>query len=184
MSPIKPELVSDEQRTEVVWRARANRLSQRPVVNESRKDAFPVVVLGLDDEYYAVRLSDVAEVLPPIQPTPVPGAAAIFAGVINVHGEIRPVIDLRRLLDVGIVQDEDSARVIMLRSSGRELGLRVGTVEQIRWLGLQEIQSTGDVHQAGNRSLTSRYVGGWTKDLLMLLNTETLFGELDTGGTN
>ncbi len=67
------------------------------------------MVLGIGAERYAVELRDVEEVLPPVRATPVPGAAAVFAGVINVHGEIRPVMDLRRLLGMDAVRQWRSA---------------------------------------------------------------------------
>ncbi|MGD0134028.1 MAG: chemotaxis protein CheW [Bryobacteraceae bacterium] len=119
---------------EAVWQERALRLSQRPVSAGPAQNAFPVLVLGVAKERYGIHLPDVAEVLPVMHPTPVPGAAAVFAGVINVHGEIRPVIDLRRFLGMQAAE-EGHARVILLRKDGRELGLQIDSVEHIRWIG-------------------------------------------------
>jgi chemotaxis signal transduction protein len=169
---------SDRQQMETVWRERAKRLSQRTVFAEVAQNALPVLVLGIGKERYAIDLPDVIEVLPPVRITPVPGAAAVFAGVINVHGEIRPVIDLRRLLGMEAVRDGDLARVILLRREGREMGLQIETVEQIRWIGTGEMQAAGN----GDRG-SSHYIKGSTNDLLMLLNTQALFGELQTGVT-
>jgi chemotaxis signal transduction protein len=115
----------------------------------------------------------VAEILPPVRITPVPGAAAAFAGVVNVHGEIRPAIDLRRLLGIGTTENGNPARVILLRREGREMGLQVDSVEQIEWIG------TGDQESASQHT-SSKYVRRSTKDLLMLLSTEELFAELNT----
>ena len=158
---------------------------------ELEQNAFPVLVLGIGKERYGIELPDVAEVLPPIRPTPVPGAAADFAGVINVHGEIRPVIDLRRYLGIrpGIQTGQTGiqagmagaetfrsgapARVILLRKEGRELGLQIDSVEQIRWIASGELQSG-----ANSCAERSRHIKGSTRDLLMLLSTETLFAEL------
>ena len=136
---------------EAVWRERADRLSQRPVIAGAGQNASPVIVLGIGKERYGIDLPDVAEVLPPVRATPVPGAAAVFAGVINVHGEIRPVIDLRRLL--GHPDDRSGAktrsadrlaRVILLRRDGREMGLQIDSVEQIRWIGAGDLQAAGN----------------------------------------
>jgi purine-binding chemotaxis protein CheW len=168
---------------EAVWRERALRLSQRPVSAGPAQNAFPVLVLGIAKERYGIPLPDVAEVLPLVRPTPVPGAPAVFAGVINVHGEIRPVIDLKRLL--GMETDEDGpGRVILLRKDGRELGLRVDGVEHIRWIATGEF-GAGKLDAAGNgEAERSRHIQGSTKDLLMLLSTEALFAELLVGVTN
>jgi len=175
------ELRSSQQSMEAVWFARAKRLSHRARLDRAGLDALPVVVLGLGKERYGIDLPDVAEVFPPLRPTRVPGTAAMFAGVINVHGEIRPVIDLRRLLGIDSVTDAAQkagfTRVILLRRNGREIGLQIDTVEQIRWVGSEE-SGLGDQASAANPQI-SIYIKGSTKDLLMILRTEALFAELD-----
>ena len=73
-----------------------------------------------------------------------PERPQVFAGVINLHGEIRPVLDLRRFLDIA-VEEGVPARVILLRKDGRELGLQVDSVEEVRWIGAGDLQSHGIV---------------------------------------
>jgi purine-binding chemotaxis protein CheW len=165
----------EQRRMEAVWRARADRLSHRPVATEAGQDFRPVMVLGIGMERYGIELSDVQEVLPPVRATPVPGAAAMFSGVINVQGEIRPVMDLRLLLGMDALRAGDRPRVIVLFKEGRQMGLQIDSVEQIRWIGSRDLQSDGN-------SGRSRYIQGSTKDLLMLIDTEALFAELRTGG--
>jgi chemotaxis signal transduction protein len=165
-----------QQRMETVWRERANRLSQRPALAE--ENLWPVIVLGIGKERYGVDLSDVAEVLAPLRATPVPGAPPMFSGVINVHGEIRPVIDLQRLLSTETLSNGNLARVILLRRGGRELGLRIDSVEEIRRIGPGDLQTAGTGEPA-----YSRHIKGSTTDLLMLLSTEALFAELHIGVT-
>jgi purine-binding chemotaxis protein CheW len=176
--------VTAASQVEAVWRARAKRLSERPVSAETRHNAVPVLILAMSKERYAVDLPDVIEVLAPVRPTPVPGTAAVFAGVINVHGEIRPVLDLRRLLGMpapGLEMGGSGplARVILLRRNGRELGLQIDGVEQIRWIG------PGELERAGTGAMASSpYIKGTTRDLLMLLSTAALFAELHISELN
>ena len=158
----------------MVWRARAERLSQRPVAIEAGLDFRPVIILGIGAERYGVELQDVAEVLPPVCITPVPGAGVIFAGVINLHGEIRPVMDLRRLLGMDALPGGGRPRVIVLSKAGRQMGLQVDSVEQVRWIGFRDLQ-------LDENSGRSRYITGSTKDLIALINAEALFAELQTG---
>ena len=166
----------DRKQIEAVWRQRAGRLSQRPALAGAGQAGAPVIVLGLGKNRYGINLPDVAEVLAPVRPTAVPGAPSIFSGVINVHGEIRPVIDLKRWLGIESPPSRDLVRVILLRRKGRELGLQVDSVEQIRWIGPEDLQP------AGNGNLGSdKQIQGTTKDMLRLLNTEGLFDELQTG---
>lgn len=184
-----------QQRLESVWRRRADRLARRPVLEEAARDGRQVIVLGIGDERYGIDFPDVAEVLPPVLVTPVPGAAALFAGVVNLRGEIRPVIDLRTLLGIGAATGNgNGSRVILLRRDGREMGLRADTVERIGWIraGDKESAAGGETgvpgaesinEDAASRRRLSKYVATSTSDLLMLLSTEALFAELDTGVT-
>jgi chemotaxis signal transduction protein len=170
-------LQSPQQLMEAVWRERANRLSRRPVLRGSGPNALPVIVLGIGKERYGIYLQDVAEVLLPVLATRVPGAPAFVSGVINVHGEILPVLDLMRLLGIETARNGDLVRVILLRKEGRMMGLQIDSVEQIRWIGSEDLS----LAEADAGSV--RYSKGSTKDLLILLNTEALFEELPKGAT-
>lgn len=164
------------ERMETVWRERAQRLSLRPNLLGAGQNALPIVVVGIGEERYGLAIADVAEVFPPLRPTPVPGAPAAFSGVINVHGEIRPVLDLRRVLGIAAAETARNGalqRVILLRKDGREMGLQIDSVEQIRWILSSELES------AGQGEAVSGHVRASTKDMLMLLNTEALFARLD-----
>ena len=172
-------LESEQERMEAVWRKRAVRLSRRPLAARAAQNDVKVMVLEIGDERYGIELADVAEVLPPSQVTPVPGAPPFFSGVVNVHGEIRPVADLKRLLGIEAAGNDDLARVILLRKEGREMGLRVDRVEQIRSVASGELQSAG----GRNAGLSARYLKGLTQDALMLISTEALFAELLKGTT-
>jgi purine-binding chemotaxis protein CheW len=172
----------DRQEMEAVWRSRADRLSKRPAFDKDEQGTLQVIVVRLGKELYGIDLPDVAEVLPPVRATPVPGAASVFAGAINVHGEIRPVIDLGRLLGIETIGNTDPRRVILLRKEGRELGLQIDSVEQIRQIERQDDSKTTGENICPTISdyISSKFIRSSTNDLLMLLSTEALFAELDT----
>ncbi len=54
-----------------------------------------LVVFGLDDRRFALRLAAVERVLPAVEIVPLPQVPAIVRGVINVEGRIIPVVDIR-----------------------------------------------------------------------------------------
>jgi chemotaxis signal transduction protein len=169
---MSPEMKQRE--IEAVWRERAGRLRKRPGAAQAGQGSWPVIVLGIGAERYGIDLWDVEEVLPPVQATPVPGAAAAVAGVINLHGKIRPVLDLRRLLGMDGVPTGFRPRVIILCKKEHQMGLQIDSVERIRWIGSGDLQSD-------ENSGRSRYITGSTKDLLMRINTQALFAALQIG---
>jgi purine-binding chemotaxis protein CheW len=123
---------------ERVFRERAERLA-RPAARSgvaSPNDA--VIVFRSGAERYALPLSSLAEAIPNPLCAAVPGAPEQFAGVIQVRGEIRPVLDLARLLGIPPRQAPGPNHVLLVRAAGREFGVRVDEVEDIRVLTEQE----------------------------------------------
>lgn len=56
------------------------------------------IVLPIGADRYGIELTDVREVVPAPRLTPVPGAPAAVLGVVNLRGEVVPVLDTARLL--------------------------------------------------------------------------------------
>lgn len=54
-----------------------------------------VVVVLVDGHLHAVSTAHIREVMRMVEVTPVPGAPAWFAGMINMRGEVLPVVDVR-----------------------------------------------------------------------------------------
>lgn len=59
---------------------------------------------------------------------PLPQAPAIVLGVINLHGEILPVVDVRRRLGGASVEPGLDAHLLVARSARRSLALPVDDV--------------------------------------------------------
>ena len=55
-----------------------------------------LVTFLLDGQYYALYLSAIERVIPSIEITTLPGAPDIILGIINVHGRIIPVVNIRK----------------------------------------------------------------------------------------
>ena len=74
---------------------------------------------------YALRLDSVERVEAAAAITPLPGAPPIIAGIINLHGEIVPVIDFRRRIGVDPTPLLPSHRFLITRTARRRLCLIV-----------------------------------------------------------
>jgi purine-binding chemotaxis protein CheW len=56
------------------------------------------IVLPIGADRYGIELTDVREVVPEPRLTPVPGAPRTVLGVLNLRGEVVPVLDTAQLL--------------------------------------------------------------------------------------
>ncbi len=93
-----------------------------------------LVVFILDGARYAVRLSETERVLRMVAVSPLPGAPRVFAGVINLHGSVVPVVDVRRRLGLSPRAYGPDAHLLVVKSSRRALALPADEVLGVRTL--------------------------------------------------
>jgi purine-binding chemotaxis protein CheW len=70
--------------------------------NLQNSDTSKLVLFSLEEPRYALYLSAVERVIRSVEVTPLPKAPEIVIGVINIQGEIIPVIDIRKLFHLPI----------------------------------------------------------------------------------
>ncbi len=87
-----------------------------------------VLVVELAGRHYGAPLQAVREVFTLGPLTPVPTAPAAVAGVANLRGQVVPVLDLMRLLDLGLHRLRLGDPVVLVESEGTRVGLLVDRV--------------------------------------------------------
>jgi purine-binding chemotaxis protein CheW len=159
-------------RLAAIFARRAEELARLPDIDVAQ-DAQEALVFSLGDERYAFPTGQVAEVRPLGRLTPLPGAPAFVAGLINVRGRIVPVLDLRPLF--GLPGPVDAAQAVVLMSSPRgTIGLLATDRPEVRWLAHLGLSGL----PAGTPSkLDPTYVRGITSDLVVLLDAERLLAD-------
>lgn len=96
-----------------------------------RDDRGAWLGFSLKGQRYAVSLATVREVIRPGDITPVPGAPDDVLGIVNLRGQIVPVLDGRRRfgLDGEVAPEaEDAQRVIVFDEGGSAVGMRIDVI--------------------------------------------------------
>jgi purine-binding chemotaxis protein CheW len=100
-----------------------------------------LVVFDLDGQAYAIPLPSVERVLPMVAVSPLPKAPAIALGVINLHGQILPVLDIRRRFGLPPREYGLTARLLVARTSQRTLAMPVDEVMGVSEVATEAITS-------------------------------------------
>ena len=98
-----------------------------------------LVIAVLDGHKFALPLSAVERIVRAVEVTPVPNAPEMVLGVVNVQGEIVPVIDLRRRFGLPGRDMELSDHLIIARASDLAVALLVDEVSDVREYGAQQV---------------------------------------------
>jgi purine-binding chemotaxis protein CheW len=134
-----------------------------------------LVTFGLGTEEFGVDIMRVQEIIriPPI--TRVPKAPSYVEGVINLRGNVIPVVSLRNRFSMERVEETDLSRIIILQVQSRVFGIRVDAVTEVLRLDEEAIEPPPPV-ALGMDSHFIRGVGKIEERLLILLNLENIMG--------
>ena len=104
-----------------------------------------LVVFTLEDQHYALRLAAVERVIRIVEITPLPQAPEIVIGVVNVQGEIIPVVNVRQR--IGLPQREISLsdQLIIAHTSQRKVGLIADAVMDVIEYSEQDIAAAESI---------------------------------------
>ncbi len=84
------------------------------------------------DEDFALKISDVQEIIPIETITPIPRAPSYIAGIINFRGSILTVLDTeKRVFDTDRPNPQNQKYIIIISIESNLMGFIVGNVEGI-----------------------------------------------------
>jgi len=90
-----------------------------------------LVLFRLDEQHYALHLPVVERVVRAVEVTPLPKAPEIVLGVINAHGQVIQVMDVRKRFRLPEREMELDDHIMIARTPKRLLALPVDSVEGV-----------------------------------------------------
>lgn len=127
-----------------------------------------------DEQQYALELLKIQEVVLPGALLPLRGAPVHMLGVMNLRGQIVPVIDLGLYLQRGAIVPDASTRIVVVEENGEVLGLRVSAVEDVANLAEHQIEAPDTTRVCRITSQLFRGVARVGGRTLILLDASSL----------
>ncbi len=94
----------------------------------------------LADEEYGLEILKVREIMGMMEITAVPRTPEFVRGVINLRGNVIPVIDLRLKFGMEAVEQTEETCIIVVDVEGMEMGIVVDRVSEVLDIVAEEIQ--------------------------------------------
>ena len=156
-----------------ILKARAVALAKQPEDNKMNDESIEVVEFKLSHENYGIESSYVREVYPLKELTSVPCTPPFVFGIINVRGQILPVIDLRKFFELPENGLNVMNRAIIVNDGRMEFGILADAVLEVHSIPLREIQPPLPT-LTGTRA---EYIRGVTKERLAVLDIEKILSD-------
>ena len=143
------------------------------------KETVQYIVVSIGNEQYGLDISYVDNIVRMCKITRVPKAPAHYIGVINLRGEIVPLMSLRRKMNLEDDDFTDITRIIILKTEEQGLvGIVVDEVKEVIALAEDEI----DRNTQNSQSDKTQYINGIGKngdELISILEISSILDEVD-----
>ena len=140
------------------------------------------IVIKIDDEQYGINIKYIDNIVRMQQITRVPKVDPYLKGVINIRGEIVPVMSVR--MKMGLDEDviTGKSRIIILKTSEGDLvGIIVDQVNQVLTLDVNNIEKMRYDDKKGSDN--AKFVGGvghYEGGLVSILDLDAVVSEKES----
>ena len=135
-----------------------------------------LVVFDLAAEAYGVDIGAVREIIRMQDITKVPGAPSVVEGIINLRGNVIPVVDLRRRFGLEVVDRDKDNRIVVVDIGGQDIGVVVDAGNEVLRIASDSVEPPSSVITTAD----SVYLLGIVKlegRLVILLDIEKVLTE-------
>ncbi len=150
------------------------------MINETTVEEIQYIVIRIGEEQYGINIGYVDNIVRMQRITRVPKSQPYYVGVINLRGEVVPVMSLRKRFGLEVTEYSGSTRIIILKLEDQSLvGVVVDEVREVVNLDPKTIEAPSFKLDEKNAA----YLAGIGKNgdnLISLLNIENVVGDTKT----
>ncbi len=140
---------------------------------------FQLVTFHLGEELYGVNIMDVKEIVKLQNVRVIPNAPYYVEGIINLRGEIIPIIDLHKRFKIQSApsqsaDDSIDGGFIILNIEGSQIGIIIDKVERVVSVNAEDVKEPPQMLSG----IGSEYIEGVIREdhgYLIMLNIRKLF---------
>lgn len=143
-------------------------------MEKDNKESKQFVLFDLADQVYGVEISDVQIIEKPKPLVRVPKAPACVKGVMNLRGDIIPVIDIRKLFEMETEDLLQTTRIVIVKVENALIGILVDAVREVLELAAHQVENVQSV-----KNLNHTYISGIGKvqegsQIITILNLKNI----------
>lgn len=135
---------------------------------------FIVFVIG--EKEFGVDVKQAREIIPTTELTVIPNSSDFLKGVLNLRGDIIPIIDLRKKLSLQGSSNYQDDKIIIVELDQNLIGMQVDDVREMMRISADKIATPPRLVQGINSDYLSG-VGKLEDRLLILLNLDKVLSE-------
>jgi len=149
-----------------ILKERARSLARKPAGDRKEADSITVTEFLLADEHYAIESKHIHGIYQIKEFTPLPCTPPFIFGIVNIHGEIISVSDIKKFFDLPEQGITNLNKIIVIQTGQMELGILADEIIGVKTISVKEIQ----VSLPTLMGIREKYLKGVTKERLIILD--------------
>jgi purine-binding chemotaxis protein CheW len=134
------------------------------------------VIFKLGNEEYGVDIMNVKEISEYKQSVKVPNTPKFVDGIINLRGDITPIINLKKRFNLDEASIDSDTRIIVINIKNRQVGFVVDEASQVLRLSEEDIEPAPELVTGVDKKYIIG-VGKLKDRIVLLLNLEEVLSE-------
>lgn len=148
------------------------------VFEEIEYERRQYIVVKIESEQYGIDINYVDNIVRMPKITRVPKAPTYFKGIINLRGEIVPVMSIRTKMGLEPDVYTDNTRIIILKVEQQgALGIIIDEVKEVVTLGMDEIDKVSSNVKDDDRNNYINGIGKNGDELISLFDINSIIDE-------
>jgi len=157
----------------VQFPSRSTEATPVEAANDTR-ERIQVCIFELADRFFGLPIFDVQEIMESAPITPVPTTPNFLLGVINLRGDIVPIVDIRGILHLSFKERTRESRIMILNFNETRVGILVDAIKEVCHLDKIVLQVDGIQAGLADGRFISNIIQ-YKDGLLVLLNLIYLY---------
>ncbi len=145
----------------------------------SETELVQFLVFASGEGVYGINILDTHEILKPVPVTRLPNVEPEFLGVLNLRGNIIPLLDTNRKFADSYSDITNLSRIVVCATGGKLLGLLVDRILEVARISADRIEGK-EVSGLSNRYVNG--VGRSDSRLFLILNLSVLLSKGEEHG--
>ena len=139
-------------------------------------EELQLVVFKLENEEYGVDIMQVQEISPYQQPTKIPNSPSFVEGIVNLRGDITPVVSLKKKFNLAETEVTEMTRLIIINNGSRKTGFVVDDASEVISISENNIEEAPSMIVGADRKYIQG-IGKIDQRILVILNLHELLTE-------
>lgn len=147
------------------------------ILLESGTNELEIIEFELGNNRFGINVIKVKEIIQPLPVTSIPHAHPHVEGIIQLRGEVLPVVNLYKALGLTAAPHDPQEKFIVAEFNKQMVVFHVGNVTQIHRFSWQQIEKPSDMYQGGNSQIIG--VIKFNNDMILLLDFEKIMVDIN-----